>query len=86
MWIIIAIIVLWFVLIKPLTKFIASNKRNNTQAYFMLNDETKMLIQNEDVLELAWLITECEKAGDYRTGNVSSPKSRPLVVREKSLT
>jgi len=36
----------------------------------MLNDETKRLIQNEDVLELASLITECEIAGDYRTGNI----------------
>jgi hypothetical protein len=70
MWIIIGIIVLWFVLIKPVIKFLAFNARDNQQAYSMLNDETKMLIQNEEVLELATLITGAEVEGDHRTANV----------------
>lgn len=69
MWIVIAIVVL-FVLFKFVFPFIAYNARNNTQAYNMLNNETKRLIQNEDVLELASLVTECELIGDYRAGNI----------------
>ena len=70
MWIIIGIIVLWFILVKPLIKFLAHSKRNNEQAFSMLNDETKMLLINEDVFELAAIITACELEGDYRTGNI----------------
>lgn len=69
MWIVIAIIVL-FVLFKFVFPFIAYNARNNTQAYSMLNDETKRLIQNEDVLELATLITGAEVEGDCQTANI----------------
>ncbi|MEI2755115.1 MAG: hypothetical protein V9F46_01550 [Chitinophagaceae bacterium] len=69
MWIIIIIIVL-FLLIKFVFPFIAYNSRNNTQAFNMLNDETKRLILNEDVLELATLITGAEMEGDYRTANI----------------
>lgn len=70
MWWIIAIIALWFILIKPIIKFSARNSRDNAQAYNMLSDEAKMLILNEDVFKLASIITECELSGDYRTGNI----------------
>jgi hypothetical protein len=69
MWIIITIIVL-FLLFKFVFPFIVYNARNNAQAYNMLNDETKRLILNEDVLELASLITSAELEGDYRTANI----------------
>lgn len=36
----------------------------------MLNTETQRLIQNEDVLEIASLITGAEIEGDHRTANI----------------
>lgn len=69
MWIVIIIIVL-FLLFKFVFPFIAYNSRNNTQAFAMLNDETKELILNEDVLEIASLITGAEVEGDHRTANI----------------
>ncbi len=69
MWILITIVSI-FLLFKVVLPFIAYNARENSQAFNMLNDETKMLIMNEDVLELAIIITDCELSGDYRAGNV----------------
>lgn len=70
MWWIIGIIIIWFVLIKPLIKFLAHQKRNNATAFSMLNDEVKMLILNEDIIQLATIVTACELEGDYRTCNI----------------
>lgn len=69
MWIIITVIIV-FLLVKFILPFIAYNSRNNTQAFGMLNDETKRLIQHEDVLELAALITGAETEGDHRTAGI----------------
>jgi len=69
MWLIISIVVL-FVLFKFIFPFIAYNARNNTQAFNMLNDETKRLILNEDVFEIAALITGAEVEGDHRAANI----------------
>ena len=69
MWIIITVFIL-FVLIKLILPFIDYNARSNTQAFGMLNEQTKSLIQNGDVLELAALITGAEIEGDNRAAGI----------------
>ena len=69
MWVLIILVVL-FLLFKFILPFIAYNARDNSKAFQSLNNQTKKLIINEDVFELASLITGSELEGDYRTSNI----------------